>query len=131
MPAVRQHRRRAFGGRARGYGPRPARTVRAGVPGPAAGIPATAGVPAAPAGISALAGFWAAATPVVRLSLAVVVGVPLGPAVVRLPDAPSPASASASAGLFGLGAAARVQRPEASQPVVQGQFDKPLIEQQQ
>ena len=125
---MRQHRRRAFGGRARGYGPRPARTVRAGVPGPAAGIPATAGVPAAPAGISAPAGFWAAATPVVGFPLAVaVVGVPLGPAVVRLPGAPSPASA----GLFGLGAAAGVQRPEASQPVVQGQFDEQLIEQQE
>jgi hypothetical protein len=128
MPAVRQRRRGALGGRARGNGPRPARTVRAGVPGPASGIPATAGVPAAPAGISGSAGVWSAAAPVVRLSLAVVVGVPLGPAVDGLPGAAAPASATA--GLFGP-AAAGLQRPEASQPVVQGQFDEQLIEQQE
>ena len=122
MPAVRQRRRGAFGGRARGDGPRPARAVRAGVP------RAATGVPAAPARISASAGVWSAAAPVVRLSLAVVVGVPLGPAVDGLPGAAAPASATA--GLFGL-AAAGLQRPEASQPVVQGQFDEQLIEQQE
>jgi len=71
MPAVRQRRRGAFGGRARGDGPRPARAVRAGVPGAASGIPA---------GISAAAG-GSPATSCVGLSL-VIVGVPLGPVVV-------------------------------------------------
>jgi catechol 2,3-dioxygenase-like lactoylglutathione lyase family enzyme len=69
VPAVRQRRRGAFGGRARGDGPRSARAVRAGVPGTAAGISAAAGV-------------WPAATAVVGLSLVVaVVGIPFGSAV--------------------------------------------------
>ena len=109
MPAVRQRRRGAFGGRARGDGPGPARAVRAGVPGIAAGIPAHAGITASrvsPAAASA-AGF----------PLAAVVGIPLGPAIVRLPRAS--ACAATAAGLFVLGAAAGIHRPAASQPVVE------------
>jgi len=73
MPAVRQRRRGAFGGRARGDGPRPARAVRAGIPGAASGIPA--------ARISSTAGI-SPATTFVRLSLTVGIGVSLGAAVV-------------------------------------------------
>ena len=120
MPAVRQRRGSAFGGRARGDGPGPARAVRAGVSGAAAGIPATAGIPAA-------AGVRAAAS-VVGLSLAVVVRVSLGAAVVRLPGAS--ATAATATGLFGLGAAAGLHRPAASQPVVEWQLDEQLAEQQ-
>jgi len=78
MPAVRQRRRGAFGGRARGDGPRPARAVRAGVPGAASGIPA--GISGAAARISAAARS-SSATSRVGLSL-VIVGVSLGPVVV-------------------------------------------------
>ncbi len=132
VPAVWQRRSSAFGGRARGDGPGPARAVRAGVPGAAARIPATAGIPAtaripAAAGIRAAAGVWAAAS-VTGFSLAVVVGVPLGPAVGRFPRAAAPAAPAA--GLFGLGAAAGIHRPAASQPVVERQPDEQLAEQQ-
>ena len=106
MPAVRQRRGSAFGGRARGDGPGPARAVRA-------GVPATAGIPGA-------AGVSPAATPAV--------GIPLGAAVVRLPRAT--ATAATPAGLFGLRAAAGIHRPAASQPVVKRQFGEQLAEQQ-
>ena len=120
---MRQRRRGAFGGRARGDGPHPARAVRAGVPGTAAGIPGATGIPGAAARISAAAGGSPAAS-CVGFSL-VVVRVPLGTAVVRLA-----APATTAAGLLGLGAASRLQRAEASQPVVQRQFDEQLEQQQ-
>src|SRR5437879_6566532 len=122
---MRQRRRGAFGGRARGDGPYPARAVRAGVSGTAAGIPGATGIPGAAARISAAAGGSPAAS-CVGFSL-VVVRVPLGTAVVRLA---APAPATTAAGLLGLGAASRLQRAEASQPVVQRQFDEQLEQQQ-
>ena len=45
-------------------------------------------------------------------------------------DLPPAAPATTAAGLLGLGAAAGLQRAEASQPVVQGQLDEQLVEQQ-
>src|SRR6266513_1725332 len=100
---MRQRRRGAFGGRARGDGPYPARAVRAGIPG-------ATGIPGAAARISAAAGGSPAAS-CVGFSL-VVVRVPLGTAVVRLA---APAPATTATGLLGLGAASRLQRAEASQ----------------
>ena len=99
----------------------PARAVRA-------GVPAAAGIPGAAAGIPA-AGVSLAAASVVGLSLAVaVVGVPLGAAVVRFPCAT--ASTATATGLFGLGAAAGIHRPAASQPVVKRQLEEQFAEQQ-
>ena len=120
---MRQRRRGAFGGRTRGDGPHPARAVRAGVPGAASGIPA--GISGAAARISAAAG-GSSATSCVGFSF-VIVRVPLGSAVARLSGAASPATTAA--GLFGLGAATGLQRAEASQPVVQRQFNEQLEQQ--
>ena len=84
----------------------------------------TAGISGAAAGISAAAGVSPAAS-VVGLSLAVASsGFPSAPLSSDLP--PRPATATTAAGLFGLGAAAGIQRAAASQPVVQRQFDEQL-----
>ena len=93
----------------------PARAVRAGVSGAAAGIPATAGISgAASPGYQPPPG----SGPPPPSS-----GFPSPSPSSGFPSAPLssdfPAPPATAAGLFGLGAAAGIQRPAASQPVVQ------------